>query len=227
MAGFLFLGTTYGIFMNLSGFSFWYPFIISIVVFEGSMQFVAVNMLLGAFNPIEALTVTLMINARHIFYGISLLDKYKGAGLKKIYLIFGVCDETFSINCSADAPEGVDRTQFMFFVTLLNQIYWVVGSALGGLFGSLISIEIKGIDFVMTAMFVVILLEQILSGRKNLPSVLIGLSMSLLSLILFGTDSFIIPAMLGIIVSLTIARRPIERISLDSEQSVFEGGDAK
>lgn len=209
MAGFLFLGATYGIFMNLSGFSFWYPFLISIVVFAGSMQFVAVNLLLGAFDPLQAVLVTLMLNARHIFYGISLIDKYKGMGWKKAYLIFGLCDETFSVNCSADAPEGIDRGWFMLWVTLLNQSYWVLGSLLGGFFGSLISVEIVGIDFVMTAMFVVILLEQLLSGRKNIPSALIGLFMSVLSLLLLGADNFIIPAMLGIIVTLTAAHRPL------------------
>ena len=214
MAGFLFLGSTYGVFMNLSGFSFWYPFLISIVVFAGSMQFVAVNLLLGAFDPLEAAVVTLMINARHLLYGFSLIDKYKGTGIKKAYLIFGLCDETYSVNCSLDTPDGVDSGWLYFFVTLLNHIYWVLGSLIGGVFGSLITVEIKGIEFVMTAMFVVILLEEMLKGVENLPSVAIGLCVSVLSLVIFGSDNFIIFSMLGIAVMLIVLRRPIEGLSL-------------
>ena len=108
--------------MNVSGFSFWYPMLMSLTIFAGSIEFVTVNLLLGAFNPIQALAVTLMINARHLFYGISMLDRYRGTGWKKPYLIFGMCDESFSINCSAQIPEGVDRGWFMFFVTLFNHL---------------------------------------------------------------------------------------------------------
>ncbi len=115
-AGFCFLGMTYGIYMNVSGFSFWYPMLMSLTIFAGSVEFVAVNMLLGAFNPLQALAVTFMINARHLFYGISMLDKYKGTGIKKFYLIFGMCDESFSINCSADIPKDVDKGWFMFLL---------------------------------------------------------------------------------------------------------------
>lgn len=123
-AGFCFLGMTYGVYMNVSGFSFWYPMLMSMTVFAGSMEFVAVNLLLGAFDPLQALVITLTINARHLFYGISMLDKFRGLGWKKPYLIFGLCDETFSINYTADVPDGMDRGWFMFFVTLLNQCYW-------------------------------------------------------------------------------------------------------
>ena len=138
LTGFLFLGLTYGIYMNVSGFSFWYPMLMSMTIFAGSMEFVTVNMLLGAFHPLQAFTMTLMINARHLFYGISMLDKFKGTGIKKLYLIFGMCDESFSVNYTADIPEDVDRGWFMFFITLLNQFYWVLGSTLGGIFGSFI-----------------------------------------------------------------------------------------
>ena len=130
-AGFWFLGMTYGIYMNVSGFGFWYPMLMSLTIFAGSVEFVTVNLLLGAFDPLQALAMTLMINARHLFYGISMLDKYRGHGLKDLYLIFGMCDESFSINYTADIPEGVDRGWFMFFVTLLNHFgryFWLADS---------------------------------------------------------------------------------------------------
>ncbi len=210
LAGFSFLGLSYGIYMNASGFSFWYPMLMSITVFGGSLQFVGVNLLVGAFNPIQALAVTLMISARHLFYGISMLDKYRGTGKKKLYLIFGMCDETFSINYSAKIPEGVDKGWFMFFVTLLDHSYWIIGSTLGGIFGSVINFNAEGIEFVMTAMFVVIFINQWIH-EKNHISAMLGLGLSLLALIIFGSDKFIIPAMIGIIAVLTLMRKPLEK----------------
>ena len=209
-AGFWFLGMTYGIYMNVSGFSFLYPMFMSMTIFAGSVEFVAVSLLLGAFNPLQALAMTLMINARHLFYGISMLDKYRGNGLKDIYLIFGMCDESFSINYTADIPEGIDRGWFMFFVTLLNQCYWVFGATLGGIFGSLIHFNTEGLDFVMTAMFVVIFMEQWMK-EKNHISAFVGLGVSLLCLIAFGSENFIIPAMIGILGVLTLLRAPLEK----------------
>ena len=209
LAGFLFLGMTYGIYMNVSGFSFWYPCLMSLTIFAGSVEFVAVNLLLGAFHPIQALAMTLMLNARHLFYGISMLDRFRGLGLKKIYLIFGMCDETFSINYTAEIPPDVDRGWFMFFVTLLNHLYWFAGATLGGIFGSFITFNTEGLDFVMTAMFVVIFLEQWLKEERHESSIL-GIGLSILSLIAFGADGFLIPAMLSILAVLTLLRRPLE-----------------
>ena len=210
LAGFLFLGMTYGIYMNVSGFSFWYPCLMSLTIFAGSVEFVAVNLLLGAFHPIQALAMTLMLNARHLFYGISMLDRFRGLGLKKIYLIFGMCDETFSINYTAEIPPDVDRGWFMFFVTLLNHLYWFAGATLGGIFGSFITFNTEGLDFVMTAMFVVIFLEQWLKEKRH-ESSLLGIGLSVLSLIAFGADGFLIPAMLSILAVLTLLRRPLEK----------------
>ena len=210
MTGFLFLGMTYGIYMNVSGFGFWYPMLMSMTIFAGSMEFVTVSMLLGAFHPMEALTMTLMINARHLFYGISMLDKYKGTGFKKLYLIFGMCDESFSINYTAEIPGDVDKGWFMMWVTLLNQFYWVLGSTLGGIFGSFIKFNTEGLEFVMTALFVVIFLEQWLK-EKNHTGAIVGVLLSVLSLVLFGRDSFIIPAMLGILGVMTLLRKPMEK----------------
>ena len=209
LTGFLFLGMTYGIYMRTSGFSVWYPMVMSLTIFAGSMEFVAVNLLLGAFDPMQAFAMTCMLNARHLFYGISMLERYKGTGWKKIYLIFGMCDESFSINYTAEIPEDVDRSWFMFFVTLLNQLYWFSGATLGAWFGSLLTFNTEGLDFVMTAMFVVIFLEQWLKETRHISS-LLGLGLSLLCLTAFGAEGFMIPAMLAVLGVLTLFRRPME-----------------
>lgn len=210
LAGFLFLGMAYGIYMNVSGFSFWWPMLMGLTIYGGSLEFVTVTMLLGSFAPVQTFAMTLMIQARHLFYGISMLEKYRGTGWKKFYLIFGMCDESFSINYTAEVPEGVDRGWFMFFVTLLNQCYWVSGAALGGLLGSFIPFDTEGLDFVMTALFVVIFLDQSLKEKKHYTA-LIGLGASAACLLIFGADGFMIPTMVCIICLLTVFRRPIEK----------------
>ncbi len=209
-AGFWFLGMAYGIYMNASGFSFVYPMLMSLLIFGGSLEFVAVEMLLSPFAPLQVIIMTLLIQARHIFYGISMLDKYKGLGWKKYYLIFGLCDETFSINYTADIPKDVDRGWFMFFVTLLNHFYWVSGATIGGLVGSLLDFDTTGISFVMTAMFVVIFIEQWLKEKNHVPSI-IGLAVSAICLIFFGADSFMIPTMIAIIALLSLLRNKLEK----------------
>ncbi len=212
-AGFLFLGLTYGIYMHVSGFSFWYPMLMSLTIYGGSLEFVAVSMLLAPYAPLQTLIMSIMIQARHLFYGISMLDKFRGLGWKKPYLIFGMCDETFSINCTAQIPDGIDRGWFYFFVTLLNHLYWFAGATLGGLLGSLIHFNTEGLEFVMTSMFVVIFLEQ-WSREKRHISAYIGLAASILCLLVFGSDSFLIPTMVCITAFLTFLRRPIERKEL-------------
>ncbi|MBE5800797.1 MAG: branched-chain amino acid transporter AzlC [Clostridiales bacterium] len=209
-AGFWFLGMAYGIYMNVSGFSFWYPMLMSITVFGGSLEFVAVSMLLSSFAPLQTFIMALMIQARHLFYGIAMLDKYKGMGWKRFYLIFGMCDESFSINCTARIPKDVDKGWFMFFVTLLNQCYWVTGSTLGGILGSLFTFNTEGLDFVMTAMFVVIFLEQWLKEKRHYTA-LIGVAASVACLLIFGADSFLVPTMACILCMLAFLRKPIEK----------------
>lgn len=210
MTGFLFLGIAYGIYMNVSGFPAVYPIIMSATIFAGSMEFVAAGLLAGAFDPLNAFLLTLMVNARHLFYGISMLDKYKNTGWKKFYLIFGMCDESFSINLTADIPEGIDKGWFMFFVTLLNHLYWFTGAALGGLFGDLVSFNAEGLEFVMTALLVVIFLNQWMKEKQHYSS-LIGIFATILCLVLFGSSQFLIPAMILILAILSIFRNPIER----------------
>ncbi|MBQ8752387.1 MAG: AzlC family ABC transporter permease [Clostridia bacterium] len=205
LAGFGFLGLTYGVYMRTAGFSPWFPFGMSATVFAGSMQFVATDLLLGAFQPLQVLLMTLLVNARHLFYGISMLDRYRGMGWKKPYLIFGMCDETFSINCATEVPLGVDRGWFYFFVTLLDQFYWVAGATLGGLFGGLLPFSAEGLEFSMTALFVVIFIDQWRKEKQHL-SHLLGVGLSLLCLILWGKGDFLLPAMAAILLSLTLIR---------------------
>lgn len=209
LTGFLFLGTAYGILMSSKGYGPGWTVLMSFAAFAGSAQYVAVTFLTTIFNPAYALLMTLIINARHIFYGISMLDKYRNAGPLKPYLIFGLCDETFSIVCSARPPEGVNNNWFYFFVTLLDHFYWVAGSAVGGLLGSVVSFDIKGLDFVLTALFVVIFVGQWRTKENRLPAVT-GVVCSAACLLIFGQSQFIIPAMLMILAVLTLLRRRFE-----------------
>ena len=208
--GFWFLGMAYGIYMNASGFSFVYPLCMSLLIYGGSLEFVAVEMLLSPFAPLQTFIMALLIQARHLFYGLSMLDKFKGLGWKKYYLIFGMCDETFSVNCSADIPEDVDRGWFYFWVALLNQFYWSAAATTGGIVGSLLKIDTSGISFVMTAMFVVIFLEQWLKEKEHSAS-LTGLAVSVLCLAVFGPDSFMVPTMVLIVGLLALLRKPLEK----------------
>lgn len=197
--GFLFLGISYGFLMGSYGFSFVYPMLMSLFIFAGSMEFVTANLLLlPVFQPLHAFLLTLMVNARHLFYGLSLLEKFKGLGWKKPYLIFGLCDETFSIHCAITPPEGVDQGWFMFFTTLLNQLYWVTGATLGGLLGQVIRFDTTGIEFVMTALFVVMFLSQWEEHKDHRPA-LIGVGCTLLCLVILGSEHFLLPAMALII----------------------------
>lgn len=206
LTAFIFLGMSYGFLMSSKGFPIIYPICMSIFVLAGSMQFVAMNLLLSAFNPVYAFLLTLTVNARHIFYGISMLEKFKDTGKKKLYLIFGMCDESFSINCSAKIPGGVDKGWFMFFVTLLNHVYWVTGTTLGALLGNIVRINTKGLDFVLIALFVVIFLNQWMETKNHVPAV-VGVLSSALCLILFGADNFIIPSMVLILISFTVLKK--------------------
>ena len=208
-AGFWFLALAYGINMRVAGFSFVYPMAMSIVIFGGSLEFVAVSMLLSPYAPLQTFLMTLMIQARHLFYGISMLDKYRHVGAKKLYLIYAMCDETFSVNYTAKIPDGVDKGWFYFFVSLLDQIYWVSGATIGGLLGGLIHFDTTGLDFVMTAMFVVIFMEQWMKEKRHF-SELIGFISAVSCLLLFGADSFMIPTMVCILAALSFLRKPIE-----------------
>lgn len=209
-AGFWFIGLTYGIYMHSAGFSFWYPMLMSALIFAGSMEFITANLLLSVFDPVQAFILTIMVNSRHTFYGISMLEKYRNTGLKKIYLIFGLCDETFAVNYTAEPPAGVDKGWFMFFITLLNHFYWVSGSTLGGIFGTVLNFNTEGLDFVMPALFIVIFLEQWLKEKDHISGIL-GIFLCTVWLMITGPDRFLIPSIISILAVLTLFRRPLER----------------
>lgn len=199
MAGYLFLGASFGILAISQGISPLITALMSLLIFAGSMQFAAVNVLQASFNPIGALMLTLMVNARHIFYGITMLKPYSCMDWKKYYAIFGLTDETFSLTVSLDVPKSIDRNWVYFFVTSLNQFYWVLGTLIGILLSHLISFNTEGIEFVLTALFVTIFAEQWFSTDDH-TSALTGLIAAILSLLLFGPNNFLILAMIAIIV---------------------------
>ncbi len=209
LTGYMVLGTAYGILLSSKGYSFLWSALTSLFIYAGSMQFVSISLLAAGFHPLYACFLTLMVNARHLFYGISMLSEFQGTGKKKPYLIFGLTDETFSLLCSAKAPAGIDKGWFMFFITLLNQIYWVCGSILGSIVSSLFHFNTMGIDFVLTALFVVIFINQWKSTGNHIP-VLTGLCASVLCRIIFGSSNFIVPAMIAILIFVTVFQNKIE-----------------
>lgn len=209
LTGYLFLGMGYGILMDNIGYGLGWTALMSLMIFAGSIQYVAIALFTSAFNPLYTLLLTIVVNARHVFYGISMLEKYKGAGRLKPYLIFGLTDETFSILSTMDPPEGVQKKWFQFFVTLLNHCYWVSGSVLGNVVGSMVSFNTKGLDFVLTALFTVIFIDQWRGTKKHGPA-LIGLGASLLCLVILGKENYLIPSMIMILFLLTIFRKKIE-----------------
>ena len=210
MTGFLFLGMAYGILMRTRGFHPLFPTVMALTIFGGSLEYVCVEMLCSAFAPVETLLMALLIQARHLFYGLAMLEKYRGHGWKTPILIFGMCDESFSINCSVDVPKDIDRGWFYLWVTLLNWFYWIAGATIGAQLGAVLPFPTDGLDFVMTAMFVVIFLENWLKEKQHWSS-LIGMICATVCLLLFGADGFMLPAMAAILLALAAARRPIER----------------
>ena len=208
-AGYLVLGLGYGIYVQSLGLPVWLPPLMGTVVYGGSLEFVLASLLLGSFAPVSAFLMALMIQARHLFYGLTMLQRYRGYGLRSAYMIFAMSDETFSITCSAEPPEGVDRGWFMFFITLLDQFYWVASAAMGAALGAVLPFSTEGVDFVMPAMFVVIFLNQ-WEKEKQHASAVIGLAAPLVCLHIFGAGSFLIPSMVCILAALLLLRRPIE-----------------
>lgn len=209
LTAFFFIGISYGLLMKVSGFSFWYPFLMSIFIYSGSLQFVGIDMLLMPFNPVGVVLMTLMMQIRQLFYSIALLEKYRGAGAKLPFMVYFLSDETFSLNFSTQIPEDVDKHWFYFFTTILNMFYWAFSSLLGGLLGSLINFNTKGLDFVMTALFVAIFVDQMREKKNRMPGI-IGVIVATVCLWLFDPVRFMVPTMLLIVACLIFFRKKLE-----------------
>ena len=209
MAGYIVLGIGFGILLGEAGFGPLWALLMSLLVFAGSMQFVGVSLIAGGASVLVTAMTTLMVNARHIFYSVSMYDIYREAGKKKPLLIFTLTDETYSLLCDGKTPEGVDPHGWRLWVSLFNYSYWVLGSFLGGLLGQIIPFDTTGIDFSMTALFVTVFVEQWTSTREHRPA-LLGVGATLLCLLIFGQEIFLIPSMILITLALTALRPALE-----------------
>lgn len=209
LAGYLFLGAGYGVLMSRLGYGPVWTALLSIMVFGGTIQYIATTLLAAEFQPANALVISFMVNARHLFYGFSMLERFSGTGWKKPFLIFWLTDETFSLICSDDTPPGVDKDWFRFFISGLDYLYWIAGGVIGNLAGNLLSFNAKGIEFVMTSLFTVIVVGQWRGARTRSPAV-IGFAASIFCLVVFGAENFLIPAMILIVIALMAARGRLE-----------------
>ena len=206
MAGYVVLGTGFGILMRNAGYGVMWTAAMSLFIFAGSMQFVGVGLLTGGASVITAIITTVMVNARHLFYSISMIDTYKNAGKYKPYMIFALTDETYSLLSDGKTPEGTDPELYRFLVSLFDHSYWVTGSILGSLVGAILPFSTEGIEFSMTALFIASFTQQWLETKDHVPA-LTGLLSTLICLLIFGTENFLIPAMLLITLLLTVLRR--------------------
>ena len=205
MAGYIVLGTGFGILMSNAGYGVLWTAAMSAFIYAGSMQYVGVGLLTGGASVLTTIITTIMVNARHLFYSISMVEPYKNAGKYKPYMIFALTDETYSLLCDGQVPEGTDPNLYRFLVSLFNHSYWVTGSILGSLLGAVLPFPTTGIEFSMTALFIASFTEQWLTTKDHVPA-LTGLLSTLLCLVLFGRQNFLIPAMLCITLVLTILR---------------------
>lgn len=210
LTGYLFLGAGFGILLSESGYGIGWAFFMALFMFAGSGQYLAVSLLASHASLISTAVATLLVNARHLFYGISLVDIYKDAGKKKPYMIFGLTDETYSLVTQNEPPEGVSRHSYCFTVTLLDHIYWVCGCVLGNVMGATLPISFEGVEFVLTALFVTMFVEQWLANKNHLPA-LIGVVCTALCLMLFSSELFLIPSMAAIALLLTVTRKTARR----------------
>lgn len=210
MTGYLVLAIGFGILLKTKGYGLGWSLAMSGFIYAGSMQYLAIDLLTGGASLITTAFTTFMVNARHLFYGISMIDRYKDVGKKKPYLIFALTDETYSLVCSEESVKGIkEPKEYYFLVSLFNQSYWVAGSVIGSLLGNIIPFNVEGIDFALTALFVTIFVEQWLTTKNHFPA-LTGVVVSTIFVGIFGADSFLIPSMIMIVVLLLFNRKEVE-----------------
>lgn len=209
LAGYEVLGMGFGILLTTKGYAVYWAFLMSLFIYAGSMQYVAINLLTGGASFITTAITTLMVNARHLFYGISMIDKYKDTGFFKPYLIFGLTDETYSLVVSRPETNKKDDAKYYFCVSIFNQFYWVTGSVIGAFIGGALPFDSTGIDFSLTALFLVIFTDQWRENRNHLFAIL-GVVITLVCRLIFGNSNFLIPSMIVLTAALLAVRKKEE-----------------
>ncbi len=211
LAGYLVLGIGFGVLLQRAGFGIGWALLMSFTIYSGSMQYVGVSVLSGGISLLNAAVITVTVNARYLFYGLSMLERFRGLGWKKLPLIFGLTDETYSIICTTPVPIGMNRGVFYLALSMLNQSYWIMGSCIGSLIGSAFAFDSAGMEFSMTALFVVLFVEQWLTDKDSRILAVIGVGLSFLCLVILGADRFIVPSMILIVVVLAFLRKPLQK----------------
>ena len=209
LTGYLFIGTAFGVMYAEKGYSFLWAMFMSIVVYAGSGQYLAVNFFVPGVSFLQVIFLTFMVNVRHVFYGISLVEKFNRFGKSRWYMVFGLTDETYSLLCTTKVPKDVDEEKFLFAISVLDHSYWVLGSVIGAIAGTLLPISSEGIEFAMTALFVVIFIEQWTEKKNRIPE-MIGVVVAVIALQIFGASHFVLPAMLVIVSVLLVSRKRLE-----------------
>lgn len=211
LTGYLFIGGAFGVMFADQGYNILWAILMSVVVYAGSGQYLAVNFFVPGFSLVQAAFLTIMVNIRHVFYGLSLVERYNRFGKKRWYMIFGMTDETYSLICTTNIPEGVDEEKFLFSITLLDHLYWILGTIIGSFLATAIGFSSEGVEFAMTALFIVMFIE-LWYRRTNRPAELIGLTVSFVCLLIFGANNFVLPTMILIIAILMLYRKRMEGV---------------
>lgn len=210
LTGYLFIGIAFGVMYAEKGYSFLWAILMSVLVYAGSGQYLAVNFFVPGISFVQVIFLTFMVNVRHIFYGISLVERFNKIGASRWYMIFALTDETYSLLCTTKVPKDVDESKFLFAISVLDHFYWILGSAIGAIAGTVLPINSEGIDFAMTALFVVIFIEQWMEKKNRIPE-LIGVAVAIISLLIFGASNFVLPAMLAIVAVLFVGRKKLDK----------------
>ena len=210
LTGYLFIGIAFGVMYAEKGYSFLWAILMSVLVYAGSGQYLAVNFFVPGISFLQVIFLTFMVNVRHVFYGISLVERFNRFGRARWYMIFGLTDETYSLLCTTKVPKDVDEEKFLLAIVLMDHFYWILGSAIGAIAGTVLPISSEGIEFAMTALFVVIFIEQWMEKKNRIPEI-IGIVVAFISLQVFGADSFVLPAMLCIMLVLFASRKKLEK----------------
>lgn len=210
LTGYLFIGIAFGVMYAEKGYSFLWAILMSVLVYAGSGQYLAVNFFVPGISFLQVIFLTFMVNVRHVFYGISLVERFNKIGPSRWYMIFALTDETYSLLCTTKVPKDVDASKFLLAISILDHFYWILGSAIGAIAGTVLPIDSEGIDFAMTALFVVIFIEQWMEKKNRIPEI-IGVVVAVVGLTIFGASNFVLPSMLAIVAVLFVGRKKLDK----------------